>query len=262
MPHTIDVTINAFVDFLVLRRQTDRMPERGEIHQMTNIDFSLHNLLLHTPIQDWPLPRQGYCPCSFCGVIGHPNGMEEHLRVDHPMVYRRNAFYTEIQVQLAGLLGVGLQVEERRNRGCPFGNCNVGFNRHAEIADHVLKCYPPRESFLDGCIGGFCTPILCHLHVTGSWPNAADIFAEIESARITLIPLSHEEADASWRSRVEVISPEVYGYIRPDGESPLEDLVRKQREQRETASVPHSVEPLDIGEYMREAELTDEELIE
>jgi hypothetical protein len=182
-------------------------------------------------------------------VIGDPNEMEEHLRVDHPIVYGRNAFYPEIQLQLAGLLGVGLEVEKRHDWGCPFGNCNAGFNRYAEIADHVLKCHPPRESFLFGCIGGFWAPILYHLHVNGSWPNVADIFGETASARITLIPLSHEEADASWRSRVEVISPEVYGYIRSAGESPLDDLLEGLRKR---ASVPHSVESSDTGEYTRE----------
>jgi hypothetical protein len=140
MPHIIEITKNAFVDFLVLARQTDQMPERAEIHQMTNMDFSFHPLLFHMSIQDWSLPRRGCCPCSFCGETGDPNGMEEHLRADHPTVYGQNAFYTEIQFQLAGLLGVGLEVEKRHNWGCPFGNCNEGINRYAEIADHVLKC--------------------------------------------------------------------------------------------------------------------------
>jgi hypothetical protein len=87
----------------------------------------------------------------------------------------------------------------------------------------------------------------------------ADFFLEGVPVRTELTRLSREEADAMRRPRADVISREVYSYLRPAGESPLDDLLE---ELRKTASPPHVGEALDTGEYAREPELTDEELCE
>lgn len=80
----------------------------------------------------------------------------------------------------------------------PFGNCKIGFDRYSEIASLLSKDHPADEVLFYRCVGGFETPILCHLKRIRFWPNITGIFAETASARIALIPSIREDIDGMW----------------------------------------------------------------
>jgi hypothetical protein len=122
-----------------------------------------------------------------------------------------------------------------------------------------LKDHSKDEATLYSRVGGFWAPLLWQTHQNGKLAGVQDVIAESRQARVELVRLSHEEAKVMWRPRAEVISLEIFKYTRPTEESPLDDLLI---ELRDPASAPHSAEASDGGEYVREPELTDEELIE
>jgi hypothetical protein len=168
-------------------------------------------------------------------------------------------FHTEIQVQLAGLLGVGLQIQKSHNWGCPFEDCEIEFDKYSQIIEHVVKDHSEVEATLYSRVGGFWAPLLWHLHKTGRWPRVGDFFTSTRQARVELIRMSREEAEAVWRPRVEFKPPEVLSYRRPTEVSPLDDLLIKRRD---IASAPQSVEASDVGEDVRPPEVievTDED---
>jgi hypothetical protein len=101
----------------MIAKCNERLPQRGEIHELLNLRFSLKDLLMYIPIQHWSLPHKDRCPCSFCGQVGGTCELEDHLRIEYPRVYEQGMFYTEIQLQLAGLLGVGLQIQKKTTIG-------------------------------------------------------------------------------------------------------------------------------------------------
>jgi hypothetical protein len=253
---TLNEAIAIFINFIVIAKRNERLPERGQIHELSNLRFSLKDLLTYIPVQYWPLPHKDHYPCSFCGQIGGACELEDHLRAEYPTVYERGMIYTEIQLQLAGLLSVGLQVRKGRNWGCPFEGCPIGVDKYSQIADHVLKNHSKDEASLYSRVGGFWASLLWHIHQNGRWPDVEDIFVESRQARVELVRLSCEEAEAVWRPRAEVISPEIFNYTRPTAISPLDNILIRLRE---TASAPHSIEVSATGEYVRKSELIDED---
>jgi hypothetical protein len=46
--------------------------------------------------------------------------MERHFEVNHPTIYRLGDYYSEVHLQLVGLLGIAVEVKEKRIWTCPF----------------------------------------------------------------------------------------------------------------------------------------------
>jgi hypothetical protein len=109
--------VKAFVDFILEARKCERLISRGAIYQTPDLKFSLRDLLLHVPLQHWPLPYKNHCPCLFCDMTPNPEEMEEHLRTYHFTVFQGSLFHTEVQIQIASLLGIGFLVRKARGRG-------------------------------------------------------------------------------------------------------------------------------------------------
>jgi hypothetical protein len=72
------IAIDALVDFIIEGRKCERLEERGATIETTGIDFTIKDLLIHTPVQYWPLPHINHCPCAFCDERLEPNRMEFH----------------------------------------------------------------------------------------------------------------------------------------------------------------------------------------
>jgi hypothetical protein len=64
-----------------------------------------------------------HCPRSFRDEVGPPHLIDAHLAVNHPPVYESNSYCSELHLQLASLIGVGLTVRNRNTWKCPFEYC-------------------------------------------------------------------------------------------------------------------------------------------
>jgi hypothetical protein len=133
----IDIAARAFVDFIVEARSLQRLPARGDIPGIPDLRIALDHLLARFPLQVWPQPHPHPCPVSFCDVIPNPDMMEAHLAHLHPEVHQVGLYHTEVQLQLASLLGLGLEVRKRKAWRCPFGWCKRYFDWFIEMHDHV-----------------------------------------------------------------------------------------------------------------------------
>jgi hypothetical protein len=137
--------------------------------------FSLHDLLLHTPLQIWPLLRHNVYPCSFCDLNGDPHKIENHVADQHPIPHQINAFFSPLQMQLAGLLSVRLQIENASRWKWRFGCCRTEFRTFTGISDHVNEDDQADEKFLYDRLGGFWAGIFCHLNRTGIQPSVNEM---------------------------------------------------------------------------------------
>ena len=79
--------------------------------------------------------------------------IESHLTEKHEIAYRMNSFFSPVQMVVAGMLGIALQVEKRNNWKCPFGYCKREFTKYSEISDHINKYHAPHEKFLFENVG-------------------------------------------------------------------------------------------------------------
>jgi hypothetical protein len=53
----LDTAITMFVDIVIEAKKLERRAERGQICQFHNIHFPIRELLLHLPLQRWPVPH-------------------------------------------------------------------------------------------------------------------------------------------------------------------------------------------------------------
>jgi hypothetical protein len=90
---------------------------RGDIPGIPDLRIPLDHLLAQFPLQVWPLPHPHHCPVSFCDVTSDPGMMEAHLAQLHPEVHQVGLYHTEVQLQLASLLGLGLEMRKKRGGG-------------------------------------------------------------------------------------------------------------------------------------------------
>jgi hypothetical protein len=109
-----------------------------------------------------------HCPCSFCDNRGDHAKLEDHLSENHQFVWETSAFYSEIHLQLANLLGIGIEVEKQRLWSCPFPTCDREFDKYSEIPVHVDQDHSPHEKFLYDQLGGCWATIFCHVHDHGT----------------------------------------------------------------------------------------------
>jgi hypothetical protein len=167
----LDRGTTTVVDFVVEGRKQERGQERGPTVDVRDITFSFRDLLIHIPVQLWPLPHESHCPCSFCDECPEPSKMELHLATRHSRIFLSGAYYTEIHLQLAGLLGIDVFVQKRNAWKCPFAGCERDFIRYAEIREHVLRDHEPDEQFLYSRVGGFWASLLSFYHKRGRWPT-------------------------------------------------------------------------------------------
>jgi hypothetical protein len=110
----LEFAARAFQDFIVEVRKLQRLPARGDIPTIPNLSVPLDHLLVQFPLQVWPLPHPHHCPVSFCDVTPDPGMMEDHLAHLHSEVYQVGLYHTEVQLQLASLLGLGLEVRKKK----------------------------------------------------------------------------------------------------------------------------------------------------
>jgi hypothetical protein len=109
----LDFAARAFQDFIVEARKLQRLPARVDIPEILHLRIGLDHLLVRFPLQVWPLPHPHHCPISFCDVTPDPGMMETHLAHLHPEVHQVGLYHTEVQLQLASLLGLGLEVRKK-----------------------------------------------------------------------------------------------------------------------------------------------------
>jgi hypothetical protein len=62
----------------------------------------------------WPLPHSHHCPVSFYDETAKGDMMEAHLAQLHSEVHQVGLYHTEVQLQLASLLGLGLEVRKTK----------------------------------------------------------------------------------------------------------------------------------------------------
>jgi hypothetical protein len=131
--------IRVFIDTIVEGRKLLQLEGSGEIVEVDGLDFRLRQLLTHIPIQYWLFPHSCYCPCAFCDGRGDRDALESHMEDEHLPIVRMDGYHPEVQLGLAGFLGVTLRANKRKRWKCPFGYCAAEFDRCSEVTDHVLN---------------------------------------------------------------------------------------------------------------------------
>jgi hypothetical protein len=159
-----------FADVIIEGRMLLRLENRSEIPISDGLDFSLRDFLTHTLIHYWPFPDPTCCPCAFCDCHGDGDDLESHLEEVHPPIAQLNCFHSEVQLAMAGLLGVLPKTNKVKRWKCPFSYCVAEFDKYSEIADHILnqRAHKKFEQYLYTQLGGFWASILVHLNETGN----------------------------------------------------------------------------------------------
>jgi hypothetical protein len=104
------MTADILIDFVVEGRKQERLEERGPTNQIADVDLSIKDLLIHTPLQYWLLPHRDNCPCSFCDECVNPEEMEQHRATQQSHSSWNGLYYSQVQLQIAGLLGINVKV--------------------------------------------------------------------------------------------------------------------------------------------------------
>jgi hypothetical protein len=221
----LDFAAGAFQDFVVEARKLQRLPARGDIPTISNLRVRLDHLLVQFPLQVWPLQHPHHCPVSFCDETANPDMMEAYLAHLHPEVNQVGLCHTELQLQLASLLGLDLEVRKKKAWRCPFGWCKRYFNRFIEMYDHVQADHDLCEKFLSNQVGGSWAPVLCHYNQHGCWPVVVEMFEDDpEQAELRVIPANSDRATQVWTVSGQMLTDRVLGDMRLMPDSPLEGL--------------------------------------
>jgi hypothetical protein len=157
--------------------------------------WRVSKLLIHTPIQLWPLPYIQQCPCSHCMEFPEMADMENHIQVRHPGV-QAGGTYSEVHSHIGSILGCAFELREPKGWKCPMEDCNKIYRDLRSVKIHVEIEHKPPVNELYGKVGGFWTAILSYVHNYGEWPVIQDILRE--QGEVT--QLSRVEADQLWRS--------------------------------------------------------------
>jgi hypothetical protein len=163
----LESAAHAFVDFIVETRRLQRLEAHGDIPGIPDLRISLDHLFAQFPLQVWLLPHPHHCPVSFCDETSDSEMMEAHLVHLHPEIHQVSLYHTEVQLQLASLLGLDLEVRKRKAWRCPFGGCKRDFDKSIEMYNHVQDDHSGYEKLLYNHVGGFWTPVLCHYNRCG-----------------------------------------------------------------------------------------------
>jgi hypothetical protein len=226
----LGLAIDAFVDFIIEWKKCERLEERGPTIETTGIDFTIKDLLIHTPLQYWRLPYINHCPCAFCDERLEPTRMEFHFAVQHVQPSLDKMFYSELHFETAGFLAVYMRVRKQTNWKCPFDLCPSEFQRYSQMSEHSMKDHPEDEKQLYSTVGGFCGPLLCLFHRSEKWPTVFEIFtANQDLVQIEVLPRGRERADALWRRADRRLSEQDIGNERIRSGPPLEPIPRQLR---------------------------------
>jgi hypothetical protein len=218
------------IDFVIEGRKQERLDERGPTNQIANVDLSIKDLLIHTPLQHWPLPHRDNCPCSFCDELVNPEEMEQHLGIKHSHLYWNGLYYSQVQLQIAGLLGINVKVTKRNKWKCPFGFCSREFENYAEIGEHIQNEHQEYEQTIYSKVGGFWSSLLRCFHVSGKWPTVLEIFtSDKEQVQIEMSPMARFGADIIWKQGQYRLTYKELADTRVLPGTPLESLLRRFR---------------------------------
>jgi hypothetical protein len=218
---------HAFVDFIVETRRLQRLPTRGDIPGIPDLHIPLDHLLARFPLQVWQRPHPHHCPVSFCDETPNPEMMEAHLVHLHSEVHQVGLYHTEVQLQLASLLGLGLEVRKRKAWKCPFGWCKRDFDKFIEMYNHVQDDHSSYDKFLYNHVGGFWAQLLCHYNRCGYSPTVAEMFEDdLEQADVRVIPANSDRATQVWKSSGQMLTDRLLGDMRLMPDSPFEGILQ------------------------------------
>jgi hypothetical protein len=139
---SLEFAARAFQDFIVEAGKLQRLPARGDIPGISNLHVPMDHLLARFPPQVWPLPHPHHCPVSFCDVTPDLDMMEAHLAHLHPEVHQVCLSHTDVQLQLASLLGLGLEVRKKRRGGVRSDGVSeilIGLSRCTIISRTIIE---------------------------------------------------------------------------------------------------------------------------
>jgi hypothetical protein len=147
------------VDLLIDAKKLERLDDRGPIFEIANLDFPLSDLLTHLPFQRWPLPHMNTCPRSFCDETIEPRSIDTHLELMPGEFFQRGLHYSEVQLRIAGVLGIHLNAARRREWRGPFSHYTETIQTFSDICDHVFMEHKSQEKELYGYVEGFWAAI-------------------------------------------------------------------------------------------------------
>jgi hypothetical protein len=115
----LEKQVKVFADVIIEGRKLLRLENVSEIPMIDGLEFSLRDFLTHTSIHYWPFPHATCCPCAFCNSHGDRDALESHLEHDHSPIAQLNCFHSEVQLAMAGLLGVLPKTNKVKRWKCP-----------------------------------------------------------------------------------------------------------------------------------------------
>jgi hypothetical protein len=229
-PVVVEEVIRVLTHVLVEARKLERLEERGPIPEIYHARFTLKDLLIHIPLQYWPLPRGTNCPCAFCETDVAPEDVEAHLAENHQWIAQENSFYSPVVLQVAGLMGIHLQVRKRKLWKCPFNDCPDGFDSFLSVVNHINSIHAGYRQQLFQSMGGFWAGVLDCFKRTGGWPEiACMIEGRSRESTTTWRSLGRDEAIQRWQFGAYRRATEEYRRVQIMEDSPLEALLQELR---------------------------------
>jgi hypothetical protein len=226
---TLDDAILIFADFLFETRKISRR-ESGTISQISSLDISIKNLLIHTALQEWPAQHSHQCPCSGCDDEILPGEMDNHLQTQHSIIWRNGLFYTVLHTQVASLLGIGLEITKEHRWRFPFDQCDRTFERFSMIDLHIFQDHTTSEKSIYHNLGGFLASMLSFFNRKGTWPRVYELFfGTTGNVKFTTTPLDRWQAEGVWRENTRHRTKAELGRTRMLPGSPMEDLLHQFR---------------------------------
>jgi hypothetical protein len=86
--------------------------------------------------------------------------MEMHLASKHDKVFISGLFYSELHLELAGLLGINRQMRKCNAWKCPFHYCPTDNPRYATMQEHVRMEHTEDEEHIYSRVGGFWATLI------------------------------------------------------------------------------------------------------
>jgi hypothetical protein len=220
------VVARIFTDFIMEARLLERIGEPATAPEVADLDFTLRQLLAAIPLQYWPYPTGGACPCAFCEAEGDPDQLETHLHESHQEILAGGKFYSAVQLQVAGLTGIDIFVDKRSLWKCPFHGCLQEFESYSNVVKHVTSEHYETDVELFRRLGGFWAAIISYVNSTGTWPTVGHILSGgNQDGRVATRPLDPMSAGRIWTSGAIRVDRRTVIYRRLEPESPFTGLL-------------------------------------
>jgi hypothetical protein len=217
-------------DFLVRVRARPRRDIDASYGLMDALHIRLDDLLVHVPLDSWPLPDRRQCPVAFCKDPVDIEHLEEHLHQNHRDLWSKGQFHSEFHTTIASLFGMELQTGDPQLFTCPIPRCTNEYFHLPDLTRHIYEAHSESFKELYENLGGFWSIITLLLTDSPSnnldfiqFPTIDELFKDDQGNIIfSPYPVPRDRAQELWASNVTLDTQD----FPPLPNSPLDSLLR------------------------------------